>query len=120
MDAGGIAGLLCALTGWKNLVIGFCKKGVIPLMFQLKIRIMSASGVLRGGCVGMVARGGVMADVLRLVDGGGLMSRVMMSVMEMGDSIDRDSVCHGSRVCCGDVIPLLTIFLSHQRYGQFS
>jgi hypothetical protein len=85
-DAGGKASFedTFAVTldsvGWKKDVIGFCTNGVMPLMFQDKMRRVFASSGGRGtrSSVGGVCRGTVTAlePVLRRFAGGGLMLMV--------------------------------------------
>ena len=60
-------------------MIELCKKDVIPLMFQLKMRIVCASGALGGVSDG--TEGAVTAvDTFRRLAGGGLMVRSMKCV----------------------------------------
>jgi hypothetical protein len=82
-DAGDVASfrLECDLEGWKNDVMGFCRKGAMPLTFHEKMRkVFAPSGGSGSGaaeafgddvCVGI----DVCASVFRRFTGGGLMSR---------------------------------------------
>lgn len=69
--------MILGASVWKKLVIELCRKGVIPLMFQLKMRIELASGEL-GGESGRMADAATAADNFRRFGGGGLMVRFMM------------------------------------------
>jgi hypothetical protein len=88
-EGAGLASFVSCLTavldleGWKKDVIGLCRNGVMPLMFQEKIRKVfelrggSGAGVLLGGAV---FKESVTAfiEVLRRFAGGGLISRFMV------------------------------------------
>lgn len=72
----------------KNDVMGFCKKGVMPLMFQEKMRMLLGAGgpgVVVLGSGSLVTGCEVDLLVFLLLVGGGLISRVMV-LSEIGVS----------------------------------
>jgi hypothetical protein len=76
----------CAFDAEKKDVIDFCRKGVIPLTFHEKTRMLFGSNNGRawgtcteGVCFAIVAV--EPADVLRLLAGGGLISRLMLACL---------------------------------------
>lgn len=77
--------LALRLGDWKYVVIGFCRNGSMPLMFQETIRIASLSS---GGSASEELEDAAADDevakavalVLRRFAGGGLISRSMVSI----------------------------------------